>query len=113
MMSPETINSLSREAAKKAAKEKKIPYSYFDVDDTQQVPFPFPFLGDYIPKGWKLVDELFVDASGFGAEDEPALTVRSFLALLKKDVEDGNPYGYAITQAGQFQVYVGRYKKNG
>jgi len=111
MMSPETIRELSRQNAVESAKKKKVPYVYFDIEDIKQTPFPFPFLGDYVPKGWRLVDELFCDSSGFGREGEPALTIGQLMEKLKEDMEAGNPFGYAITQAGQFQVYVGRYKK--
>ena len=35
-------------------------------------------------KGWKLIDEHFVDKSGWGASDEPALTPSQFIKLIKK-----------------------------
>lgn len=62
-------------------------------------------------QGYTLVDELFVDSSGFGADNEPALTQSQFekeiTALLK---EHGRLHAF-ITGAGQFQVYVGLFKK--
>lgn len=66
-------------------------------------PFPFPYLGDYQPKGWRKTAEYFVDSSGFGSEGEPALTIGGFIKKLKVG------FGYAITSAGQFQVHVGEY----
>lgn len=54
---------------------------------------------------WELIKEYFVDNSGFGTEVEPALTASQFL----KHVKQG--YGYAIIDCGQFQVYVGEFKK--
>ena len=48
-------------------------------------------------------DRFFVDSSGWGQEDEPALTINQFLKKIK-----AGKY-YAIIEAGQFQVYVGEY----
>lgn len=45
-----------------------------------------------------------VDTSGFGLEDEPALTARQFLKKVKK-----HKY-YGITEQGQFQVLVGEFR---
>lgn len=64
----------------------------------------FPFLGDYIPKGWKRTDrEFFVDTSGFGTRGELALTLDQFLDKVLPS------HGYATTQHGQFQAYVAEY----
>lgn len=64
-------------------------------------------------KGYEYIENLFVDSSGFGAENEPAMTIpffeRRLLELLGK-------YGViysAITSAGQFQVNIGIYKRTG
>jgi hypothetical protein len=46
-----------------------------------------------------------VDSSGFGEAGEPALTLRQFLGKIKTGC------GYAITEAGQFQVYIGEFEK--
>jgi hypothetical protein len=64
-----------------------------------------PSLGDYRPRGWKLVKTLFVDSSGFGAPDEPALTIDQFYSKVKAG------FGYAVIEAGQFQVYVGVFER--
>lgn len=55
--------------------------------------------------GYKLVDTYFVDNSGFGSESELALTFNRFLTKVKAG------YFYGIREAGQFQVYIGEYKK--
>ena len=55
--------------------------------------------------GYKQINEYFMDASGFGAEDESALAFNAFI----KKVRAG--YYYGITRRGQFQVYVGEYVK--
>jgi hypothetical protein len=63
------------------------------------------FKGEKKIKGWELIDEHFVDKSGWGASDEPALTRLQFVKRIKEG------HGYAITNEGQFQVYVGEYIK--
>ena len=62
-----------------------------------------PNFGDYRPTGWELVGELFVDSSGFGGSDEPALTVKQFKSLVEKG------FGYAIIETGQFQIWIGKF----
>ena len=106
MMSLEYIEELAREAGVTAEEPGKEPYWLDDEWKKQHwPPFPFPFLGDYCPEGWELVDEFFCDSSGFGRDDEAALSGSQFL----EKCEAG--YGYAITQAGQFQVYVGQFRR--
>ncbi len=106
MMGLEQIREMARQAAAKAAREGRVP-CLVEAEDIaafrQGRRFPFPFLGPYVPKGWKKVQERFVDSSGFGASDEPALTAEEFIDRLVLG------RGYAITQAGQFQVYVGEF----
>jgi len=84
---------------------KRTPYLFKKEDRDHFPPFPFPNIGDFRPKGWELTESYFVDSSGFGSDNEPALTVRQFL----KKLQDG--FGYAIIEEGQFQVYVGEFKK--
>ena len=55
--------------------------------------------------GYELVNTYFVDNSGFGDRGEPALIFVDFLNKVKAG------YYYGIKEAGQFQVYIGEYKK--
>lgn len=55
--------------------------------------------------GYELVNSYFVDNSGFGADDEPALTFDKFLDKVKAG------FYYGIREVGQFQVYISEYKK--
>ena len=55
--------------------------------------------------GYELINTYFVDNSGFGSDSEPALTVSSFLDKVKQGMH------YVITSIGQFQIYIGEYKK--
>lgn len=117
MMSPETIRQMSDEQARKASARRKVPYVPFDEDEVESwgngKPFPFPNLGSYRPRGWTLIEELFCDASGLGSENEPALTPRQLREKVRDIIRgDGSKtYGFAITDVGQFQLYVGVFEK--
>jgi len=111
-MSLAQIHSESQKAAQRAAKHHRHPL-LVEAEDLEAWrsagTFPdhlrFPNLGDYVPAGWRKVDELFCDCSGWGSPSEPALTQQQLLASL----EPGK--GYAITEAGQFQLYLGVFEK--
>ena len=107
MLSLEQIVRMNNKACEKAKKAKLIPYVIREGDGEKFPPFPFPNLGYYRPKGWELVGEYFVDSSGFGRDDEPALSIDQFLEKLKVG------YGYGLIEEGEFQVYVGEFVKNG
>ena len=112
MMSLEAIRNLSNKQAAKAARSKKVPYVPFDRGEIENYPpFPFPNIGSYIPKGWKELRRLFVDTSGLGSENEPALTTGQFKEKLLELHNANDGYGYAIVEEGQFQVYVGVFEK--
>jgi hypothetical protein len=115
MMSLEVIQQISDEAAERAASEGLVPYvleSPAEVERfLQRGRLPFPFLGSYVPEGWTETDESwFVDSSGFGRSDEPALTVELFCRELRAYADEHPTHGYAVVQHGEFQVYVGAYE---
>lgn len=62
-------------------------------------------IGNDIPLGYELVETFFVDSSGFGSKGELALTFEDFLDKVRAG------FYYGIKEAGQFQVYIGEYKK--
>jgi hypothetical protein len=64
-------------------------------------------------KGYKLIEELFVDSSGFGSPDELALTREQFEKKLLELLDQHGQLNATITGVGQFQVYVGLFKKEG
>lgn len=103
MMSAAAIRQLSEEAAAKAAELEQEPMVAF-MDGDEAI-MRMPNLGDYRPKGWKLIEELFVDKSGWGSDSEPALSSGQFMAKVKEGL------GYALIQEGQFQVYIGVFEK--
>ncbi len=111
MMSLETIEHMTREAAREACEQQEKPYMVWPEDivawkEGRGLPIPFPMIGDYVPEGWEPEgDELFVDTSGFGSSNEPALTITQLLDKL----EVGR--GYAFVRMGQFQAYLQKFKK--
>jgi hypothetical protein len=66
-----------------------------------------PHLGCYKPDGWEVSGKFFVDSSGWGAENEPALTLAQFLSRVKEG------RGYCLASAGQFQVHVNEFIREG
>ena len=111
MMGIETIQQQARDAAIEAAESNAVPFNYGVMEVNGFETFPFPFLGDYVPDGWEEVDRHFVDSSGYGYDNEPALTANQFRELVKSRIALDIDVGWAIVQAGQFQVYVGEFKK--
>ena len=72
-----------------------------------------PNLGDYVPENWELVETHFVDSSGFGAENELALTLGQFTTLVRTEIANKDEiFGWALMSAGQFQVYIGQFRSN-
>ena len=103
MMGLDEIIRMNKEAEERAVRESvKLFRAKRDRDPNVK---SAPFIGDHRPKGWRLVKKYFVDSSGFGAENEPALTFNQFVSNVKLG------YGYAIIEQGQFQVYIGEFRK--
>jgi hypothetical protein len=118
MMDGKTIKRLSDEAAANAARLAKRPYVPFDKKEIENYPpFPFPNIGSYSPPGWTEVldDEsplrLFVDKTGMDFSG-PALSIDGLKNELIR-LEDEGDYGYAIVEEGEFQIYIGVFKKTG
>ena len=110
MMDLATIRHLSRQAARRSLAEGTLPVVIEQEDILDGAHHTMlrsvPFIGSRRPRGWKLVEEHFVDSSGFGAPGEPALTFDQFVRVVA-----GQPgFGWALTECGQFQVCVGQFK---
>ena len=121
MMSLEHIQHLSKESGRKAAERNREPFEPATRWEIS-LSFPFPNLGDYLPDGWEPIDDdgheksFFVDTSGWGADDEPALTHRQFLEEARSFYDqcgkEGFIPGFAITETGQFQLYVSAFRRS-
>lgn len=111
MMSLEMIQRLSDEQAENAArlgKQPYVPYTPGEILDWSRR-CPIPNLGSYRPAGWEICPEAdwwFVDKSGWGADGEPALTVRQFAEQAHDWALTHPSDGYAIVEEGQFQVWI-------
>jgi hypothetical protein len=111
MMSLSTIARMARQQARRAAGANLLPLVVEGEDmpdDTRLGTYlrHIPNLGTYRPQGWRLVERLFVDKTGCGAEDEPALTFAQFLRTVRRA---GPGYGYAIIEECEFQAMIGRF----
>ena len=110
MMSIEYILALADEAGEVAKEAGEEPYVY-QVEETVGAPFPFPNLGSYRPLGWEMGEYHTVDKTGWGAEDEPALTHRQLVALIESVREERPNTGWAIIEEGQFQLVVAQFRQ--
>jgi hypothetical protein len=112
MLSTETIAELSEKAARNAAKKHLLPYVPWDAGEVRAyTSFPFPSIGSYRPKGWKLLSYVTADGTGLGEEWEPALTIRGLKTWCANRIEEhpGRSVGFAIIEAGEFQAVVGAF----
>lgn len=115
MMGLDTIIRLNAKQGRKAKARKSKPWfpaSQTEADCPEKLQ-KIPNIGGYRPKGYTLDHTLFVDKSGFGAENEPALTLRAFKARVSDAFWKGDRFGYAIIEEGQFQVVVGVFVETG
>lgn len=108
MMSLATIRELSRDAGNQARQNRRKPYHPESIEDLNFENLrAIPNLGDFTPVGWEKTEtEWFVDHSGWGQEGEPALTIDQFVRAVKAHFATHPTAGYAITEVGQFQLYV-------
>jgi hypothetical protein len=118
MISQAVAQRIAEDVGKIARIEGKRPI-YIGFNDLKYFPpFPFPSIGTYRPFSYKLVDELLCDSSGFGADDELALTAGQLLQKLESLIlHSGRKLYFAIIEEGEFQVVVGvfhrTYEKKG
>jgi len=131
MMSPETIRSLSKQAARRSREQHLEPLLVRNEDRgvLSEHLRHMPNLGDRVPRGWKRVPacsltestsglvpfggpEAFhyieVDSSGWGSPTELALTFGQFCQWVS---EAPGELGYAIVEEGQFQVVIGVFQR--
>lgn len=61
--------------------------------------------------GYELIEHIFCDSSGLGADDEPAKTPSQLTEHIKELLKKDNPIHVYITDTGQFQCYLSAYRK--
>lgn len=128
MLSQSQIVSISDDAAYRAAQEGKTPLVPWKAEDVTHA----PFLGDYVPAGWRQAEWSDLPVRGeapdwgwpehmgaavcvdsFGFDGGPAMSPARFGQFVMDLMADTNDtLGIAIRQAGQFQVYIGIYVKD-
>ncbi len=131
MMSPETIRSMSRAAARRSRENHVEPLVVRDEDRgvLNEHLRHMPNLGDRCPRGWKRVPAcsltestsglvpfggkemhhfIEVDSSGWGSPGELALTFGQFCQWVS---EAPGENAYAIVEEGQFQVVIGVFRR--
>lgn len=127
MMSLEAIDAIVDEQTRKSRREKREPWfcplnwGEMTAEQRSERMRRIPFLGKYLNKQWKQSTRqngpgitfgtpdrglVLVDKSGFGADDEPALTADRF-----RDEWVRPGYGYGIIEEGQFQVVIAEYQE--
>jgi hypothetical protein len=137
MIDPREIIRLSEEAARRAERENLRPRVYGTqlserVGVLREHVKHMPNLGAYRPQDWELVEReelklppdmsparlkclaasepyLMVDSCGLGTRDEPALLFDELVSLVAANPD----VGWAIVEAGPFQVVVGVFRKVG
>ena len=106
MMGIRTIRGMSRRAARQAAEKLKTPLlvAAEDMDNVKEHLRYMPFIGDYVPTGYELVEAFFVDMTGMD-EAGPALSQKVFFSKVKVGSF------YAVIEVGQLQMHIGEFKK--
>lgn len=111
-----TIHELNKRAQERAQELGLEPHIIKkEVELLSMPPFPFPNIGaDEVEadKRWERIDTLFVDSTGHGADDEPALTIDQLVEKLRELIRANKDTGIrcAIIEEGQFQLYIGVWK---
>jgi hypothetical protein len=114
MWSLETLAYLNEQASKKARRQRKEPFVPTLDEIDSYPPFPFPHLGSsFVPPGWEQVEDAlwFADSSGWGRDDEPALSVRQLKNELRHYIKENPGHGFGIVECGQFQCYVAAFRR--
>lgn len=92
--------------------EKNQPFTYYDMNEFEQLPiFPFPKIKG-TPKGWKLLEMLLADKTGL-AGAEPALS-RSQLRVKIRNLLTAHgvdQIGFGKGAEGHYVVYVKTFKR--
>lgn len=121
MMGLAEIRAASDSATRRARQRQVLPYQPTAEQLKEHAaghlaPAYIPFMGDYIPRGWRWAQDnegsdlpsLFVDSYGIGSDSEPALSWRKFALEI---AADAGRYAYGTIEAGQFQRYVARFER--
>jgi len=136
-MTPETLRQLIAIQSRHAAELRRAPAVIHDVETALETVMHAPWLGEYLHQRWararhssykdalhpwhyaalSMDDDwlwLYCDASGWGEDGEPALSVRDLeLALVRmvgRARERRYMLGVGFVEMGLFQSYLGFYE---
>ena len=115
MLDYSQVREIADQATRKAKRQHLKPLSIrkYTGDNFRAFIAKTPFLGDYVPEGWEKdgnIEPLFVDKSGFGGDDEPALSLNQLKSKIDNFRLSGDHYGFGIIEEGEFQVYIQVYR---
>lgn len=83
MYSLATIRDLNEKAARDARRQGKHPLRMDKVEDFGREPIPhLGYACKSLDRKHRRVETLFVDTSGFGSDNEPALSLRQFKGMV-------------------------------
>jgi hypothetical protein len=109
MLSASTIIAWAHGQGRVAKEEQLEPRQFDSLYDIRQNYRAIPNIGAYRPDGWELIEHEMVDATGLGADWEPALTANQFHTWVCNEWRKNPEVGFAIIEVGQFQVVVGKF----
>ena len=111
MYSYETIRRMNRQASIAARRAGKQPVLIDAAEIADLPPFPIPYVGGNRFVDWAKTGGLwFVDLTGSGADDEPALSMEQFKTVLLAYVLDHPDHGFGLVECGPFQGYVAAFR---
>lgn len=104
----ETIQQINQMAATQARQVITEPYVPRSLEEVENYPpWPFPHIGDYVAPGWEETSQTwFIDTSGWGSDEELALSTRQFREALYNFVKDHPGWGFAYISMGRSQAVV-------
>jgi hypothetical protein len=117
MYALDTLAAVNSREELKSYVEEHPPVALLNLDCIRHAPDYAQVNMNLLEKvtGLSLIETFFVDSSGFGRDDEPALTypvfVRKIEALMKK--HEPYPLFAVLSGVGQFQVYYSVFIRKG
>lgn len=106
-----TIRRMNAEADAEARPDGKKPVSLERISGfgKEQIPYLGDACADF-DTDYTRLETLFVDISGFGRDDEPALSLKQFKDKLETLIKENGAILVALEEVGQFQGYAAVWK---
>lgn len=104
--------ALARRAVADAKRRKLTPLAVTPGIVQNWPPFPFPYLGDYLPDGWKLNEVYIVTNAYFSEVTNDVISQQAFQEILARHAVSDRVYGYGVLQIGQCTSCIAEYVQN-